>query len=393
MNKKLIALAVASVCSVPAFAQTSSVTLGGRAAIGVDNYSASGATDANSNMKGRTRVLDTTSRIILRGREDLGNGLRAVFDIETGIRMDTGSNLANNGNADAASGFFGTRHAWAGLEGAFGRVTLGRQNVFWNSSLDTHTAVYHVPTPGYFSGSNFGRVVGPTARTNNTIQYQSPAFAGIATRLSYSTNGDTVQANGNTNAYIYGATLEGNHGPVSWQIDYARNQFATPFPANADRPNNTGLKGLVGFTYMPGARIVGYAGDYRNNNVAAAVANFAAAGDDLRQRSFGVAWEHLFGNVRLLASYHQAQKVKGCSASNGVGPGAANGCDNTGSRGWTVGANYLFSKRTHATLYYTQIRNQANQTSDYVAGGWTASTGLARGADPRMFGVGLVHNF
>jgi hypothetical protein len=65
-----------------------------------------------------------TSRWGLRGTEDLGGGLKAVFNLEGGILMDTG----------AADGALFKRQAYVGLEGSFGRVVIGRS---FTSTYDT----------------------------------------------------------------------------------------------------------------------------------------------------------------------------------------------------------------------------------------------------------------
>ncbi|HEU0204481.1 MAG TPA: porin, partial [Burkholderiaceae bacterium] len=60
-----------------------------------------------------------TSRIGFRGSEDLGGGLRALFQLESGINADTGTS--------ANSTKFWDRQAWVGLQGAWGTMSLGRQ--------------------------------------------------------------------------------------------------------------------------------------------------------------------------------------------------------------------------------------------------------------------------
>jgi predicted porin len=68
-----------------------------------------------------TRVISggmNTSRWGLRGSEDLGGGLKAVFNLEGGILMDTG----------AQDGALFKRQANVGLEGAYGRVVIGRRS-------------------------------------------------------------------------------------------------------------------------------------------------------------------------------------------------------------------------------------------------------------------------
>src|SRR3989304_9501537 len=100
MNKKLMAVAVAGVLAAPAvaFAQASNVQLYGRANLGIDSYAATGAAaGAAADIKSRTRVYDAASRVGLRGTEDLGGGLKAIFQIETGINIDGGSHTGQGG--------------------------------------------------------------------------------------------------------------------------------------------------------------------------------------------------------------------------------------------------------------------------------------------------------
>jgi hypothetical protein len=86
MNKKLIALAVAGACVAPAaMAQTANpVTLYGRVHVTFESVEATG-TGAQVR---RNRVQDEASLLGVRGTEDLGAGLKAFFQLETGFKAD-----------------------------------------------------------------------------------------------------------------------------------------------------------------------------------------------------------------------------------------------------------------------------------------------------------------
>ena len=121
MKKSLIALA--ALAAVGAASAQSSVTLYGvidtnygwaRTTVknlggvsGTDKTTTTGLNAAGGNMSG--------SRWGLKGQEDLGNGLAAVFNVEAGFD-------SNNGDFD--NGF--NRRAVVGLKGGFGQVLLGR---------------------------------------------------------------------------------------------------------------------------------------------------------------------------------------------------------------------------------------------------------------------------
>lgn len=66
-----------------------------------------------------TSGIDTTSRLGFRGTEDLGDGLKAVFSLESGLNVATG--------ATANSTKLFDRAAFLGLQGGWGSLTLGRQ--------------------------------------------------------------------------------------------------------------------------------------------------------------------------------------------------------------------------------------------------------------------------
>ncbi|GAA6121224.1 porin [Acidovorax sp. FG27] len=114
------ALALAAAPAL-ALAQPSSLTIYGIADAGVRHTS--GLTAANAASDGSTNGVasgvNSTSRLGFRGREDLGDGLFALFNLETGLNLDTGT-TAN------ATKFF-DRAATVGLGGRWGQVTAGRQ--------------------------------------------------------------------------------------------------------------------------------------------------------------------------------------------------------------------------------------------------------------------------
>ncbi|MCV4872465.1 porin, partial [Escherichia coli] len=62
------------------------------------------------------RMLNSNSRLGVRGVEDLGGGLKAIFNLEHRMNADDGNSTAPN--------FW--QHSWVGLSGNFGEVRLGR---------------------------------------------------------------------------------------------------------------------------------------------------------------------------------------------------------------------------------------------------------------------------
>jgi predicted porin len=176
MKKHLFCLAALTAFAVPAFAQ-SSVTLYGVIDEGF-NYT-------NNVRGGHVYELGSGfvqgSRWGLKGSEDLGNGLKAVFQLENGFDV-------NSGRLNQGGRMFG-RQAYVGLSSDFGTVTLGRQ---YDSLVD-----YLAPTTanGNWGGTLFSHPwdndnTDNTFRVNNTIKYASPDYAGLQFGGTYSFSND-----------------------------------------------------------------------------------------------------------------------------------------------------------------------------------------------------------
>src|SRR3954467_13153274 len=125
MNKKLIALAIAGACVAPAaMAQTANpVTLYGRVYVTLEQVQAKGSNPTNAaEVSSRTRVSDQSSLLGVRGTEDLGGGLKAFFQLETGFKPDENNTT------------FAARNSAVGLQGGFGSVLLGRWDTPWKTA-------------------------------------------------------------------------------------------------------------------------------------------------------------------------------------------------------------------------------------------------------------------
>ena len=186
MKKQLIAAAVLSTFAGVAAAQ-SSVTLFGVADVGITNYRTAQGADSITAMASGNQA---GSRWGLRGTEDLGNGLRANFWLESGFSLDTGNS--------AQSGRLFGRQAWVGVAGGFGEVRLGRQTLqssIYLGGVDAFAA-------GWGMASMAGSVLAATTmRADNTIGYISPAVGGFQAALQYSLQNNGAEAANNNNTH------------------------------------------------------------------------------------------------------------------------------------------------------------------------------------------------
>jgi predicted porin len=178
--KAVLAACAAAACNL-ACAQTN-VTMYGLLDAAVDY-------NTNVDTAGHSRVWMPSlgggmfpSRLGFRGTEDLGNGLKAIFTLETGIYTDTGT--TGQGNR-----LFG-RQAWVGLAGSWGQVTLGRNyNMLYNSMPEVEI----VGPTQYGLGSIDAAI--PNGRTDNSIAYKG-TFGNVTAGATYSLGRDTSNAGG-----------------------------------------------------------------------------------------------------------------------------------------------------------------------------------------------------
>ena len=184
MNRFLVNSAASLVAAI-AFGSLQPVRAQGVTIYGILDQSVEYLTNVNAAGDSLKRMPTLTgtvpSRIGFRGTEDLGDGLRAVFALESGLAVATGS--LNNGGR-----FFG-RFAYVGLGGPWGTVTAGRLanmtfvastneilggNLYSNASLDSYL---------------------PNARSDNAIGYMG-TFNGFSVGATYSLGRDTASSGG-----------------------------------------------------------------------------------------------------------------------------------------------------------------------------------------------------
>jgi predicted porin len=122
------------------------------------------------------------SRIGFKGTEDLGDGLQALFVLESGFSPDSGT--MGQGNR-----LFG-RQSFVGLKNAYGTVMLGRQpNMTYMAAGKSD-----VMGPNIFSMSSIDSYI-PNARSDNAIGYMG-TFSGVTVGATYSFGRDTSAAGG-----------------------------------------------------------------------------------------------------------------------------------------------------------------------------------------------------
>ncbi|MCI3207749.1 MULTISPECIES: porin [Pandoraea] len=215
MKKSLLALGVLGAFAGAAHAQ-SSVTLYGIIDAGLTYNSKEGTLGGNTaskNFKFSNGNLQG-SRWGLKGAEDLGGGLKAIFVLENGFNLGSGT-LGQNGR------MFG-RQAYVGLSSATaGTVTIGRQ---YDSVVDF--------VGPFASGSQWGANMGAhpfdndnlnnSFRINNSVKYTSVNYNGLSAGALYgfSNQSNTGNGTGFANNRAWSVGLGYANGPLSLGAGY-----------------------------------------------------------------------------------------------------------------------------------------------------------------------------
>ena len=405
MQKKVLAAVVGGLLAAPAIvlADSANVTISGRFAVGVEQYKLSGpvvapATSLNSEL----RVSDQSSSLIFSGKEDLGGGLNAWFQIDERFAPDLGT-LTATGNTQA------------GLSGGFGKIALGRSDLHYQefSRYDATRAgsLQTILSDGIFSQVG-GVTIANGTRTPNVLMWDSPDFGGITARVAWSPNagganeGSGVGTAANTNpgkGQSYNAVLRWSGGPLSAGASYWKQD------AEGDPTNSAAVAGGVncanGTTLnanISKATCLGSAGDQKSQRawVAWSAAGLTTAlGYDssearpaqnasmIKRNAFIIPVNYAFGAEKVYFTYAKANKLTG--GGSGIPPTT----DNTDAQAMMLGYDHAFSKRTFAGVYYTKIDNKLNAAYDLFALAASGATTTALGQDATQIYLGFTHLF
>ncbi|MEM5439425.1 porin [Paraburkholderia diazotrophica] len=254
--RNVLAASVLSACVVPAMAE-SSVTLYGVIDEGFDFTNNVGGSKVYELQSGYVQG----SRWGLKGAEDLGGGLKAVFQIESGFDVNNGKH--------AQGGLMFGRQAYVGVTSdTYGKVTLGRQ---YDSLVDF---LAQTTANGNWAGYLFSHPydndnTDNTFRVNNTVKYTSPSLAGFQFGGTYSFSNDTNFAN--NRQYSVGAQY--TNGALLIAASYL--QANNPSSTTTGAINNGGDENFLGerlrifgagINYTIGSATLGFA--YTNTDVA-----------------------------------------------------------------------------------------------------------------------------
>jgi predicted porin len=248
MKKTLLAAALCGTFTAAAHAQ-SSVTLYGLIDTGLIYVNNEGG---HSNWLQSGSATQNTV-FGLKGSEDLGGGLHAMFKLEQGFNL-------NNGSQAFSGDGFGSQ-AWVGLQhDRYGTLTFGRQFDVFNDTVGPLTAGFNT-WGGSIAAHPFDNdnLAADSVVMNNTVKYASPTLYGITFEAQYSFSN---KAGGFADNRGYGFGMSYVQGPINLAAGYLQFNNAGGGLA-ATNPNGSVSAGDVSANFIAERqRIWGAGGSY-----------------------------------------------------------------------------------------------------------------------------------
>lgn len=318
--KKLIVLA--TLAALPAAAMAD-VVISGNLAVGIVNAKESGSGS-------KTTENRTSGEIKFAGKEDLGNGLKSIWQIATRINLaDTPSDHKNNNWA--------SRESFVGLTGDFGTLTLGN--------------LYHMPTSGAMaifendSATYASDLYDQGDYTNNSIAYKSPTVAGFTAVVQHSFGAARKDANKQLDPSQNGDAEQEKAHQQSLSLAYQGEGFSVSYDGQRakDVTNNktSKLHELNGSVSLDALTLMaGYAHGKDSE------------GD--KRSGYGVAASYAMGNITPKFGFWREGDAKLADGSK----------VNDGHKAYAVGVEYALSKRTRAGVELNKVNYDSAATAD-----------------------------
>jgi predicted porin len=411
MKKKVLAVAVGAALTLPLAAQAqTSVTVYGKLYPQINSARVYGATAPGTGAVSSLTTIDTAarranrdvvlmesanSRIGFRGTEDLGSGLKAIFQLEGSFGVDTGAlNTANT---------LFDQDTFVGLSSGFGTIKLGNMDTVYKSlgdrlSFPRGLASGNAPSLSYIlSKATFGPGSNSSAarfheRANNNIRYESADYGGFQFMANYAL-GETAGDFNRGSLFAVGGKYEGGPFYVALAHEVHNDRFGgstnlgrAPVAGSESKDTATRLTGQYRIT--PATRVEANVArlDYDESGGAAPVGSFR----EYKTTTWSLSAEQIMGPFTLSASYGQAN-AGSCTL-------LAAACSTTGIKGQMaiLGGTYALSKRTAFFAYGTHMRNgRSSSYSNLTRQNVNPATGanVVAGQDMTQLVVGIDHTF
>jgi len=353
------------------------------------------------------------NRIGVKGSEDLGNGLKAIYQVELGLNLSAADDNIPSGNNGISY-----RNSFIGLAGNWGTALVGR-----------HDTPYKIATGKLdqfaYTMADFNGTVGfDDIRADNLIAYISPSFSGFSFMGAViapggATNGEGANINSDSLAEAFSLAGIYSNGPFYASIAYESMgselgmSGSTSLAGNSACINADGTQTLscdyidddftkwkigLGLLDWNGFTLTGIYSQQDNRFPGQRREAFNFISPDGTVDSVGVngveeqsLWQiqaaYAFGNNTVKAMYGSVDRDDGGVLQNTRETISLNNLrsDLEGDRyTWAIGFDHNFSKRTKAYVLYTTVEDDRSDTPGF---------GKNDGRDWDGFSLGMIHKF
>jgi predicted porin len=431
MQKKLLTVAVAGALAAPGLALAQVEVYGfvnmsvGKVKYSIPTQSAA-LTTAVGGEVGSVSKLDVQSHASnygIRGRENLGGGQTAWFQIEQNAPMERSNNVAitpaSRNSAVGIQGSWGNffigqwTTPWADLDalwgigtvGGLGPITsiIGRRETTGTAPNPNCTNGHLSPAAGTCDAVEAAGGVGHAfwRRISQSVFYQSPVMGGVQFKFAYQTN--------------EGKSTVGTGGPVvadpsmwsasvQWAGMGGRVRVGAAFDSHKEfttqDKTDKGWRVTGGWNF--GMVDVGLAYE---------TMTYGTVAGDCEATQYGIGIAIPVGQGAIRGSYAIAKDIEGTytgaatftSGSCGAAPSATIDTADNGAKTWNIGYEHRFSKRTSVGVGYAAIDNDQGAVFTWTGlpptqGGGAGPVGSVAntplpGSDPSVFFVNMVHRF
>lgn len=360
MNKTLIAMAVAGLMAAPMAAQADA-TIYGKIHGSIDLGDTGGDSDPSSS----TYWQNNSSRLGFKGAEDLGGGLKAIWQFETNVALGSTSGQAFR---------FGGRNTFIGLNGGWGTFLAGKHDtpmkttgrkfdLFGDYVGDSRNLIAGVVRDGAELSTGFD------GRPDNALMYKTPVFGGGWDITALYTLEDGVK-----NSEILSANLNWKTGNWFSSLAYQSNGSGNNTGTTGGTSDETGIR--LGVSWTPGAfKLAALYESLTDLN--------GVSGADSDVYGLGLAYK--MGKNVIKGQYY-------VTSNDGT---------DSDSALMAIGWDYNFSKRSTAYIAYAATSNDAQIYNAVDAGGHggemaidaLASLTPMAGKDPSVISIGMIHKF
>jgi predicted porin len=315
------------------------------------------------------RLSNNRSVLGFRGSEDLGDGVKALFQIEGTLSPDTGA------------GAPAQRDTRVGLEGPWGTLFAGHWITAYNSATSSLDPFYPT-TAGYMnilangaasSTDNVTDVASFDRRQANSVHWWSPRWRGWTLRLTHGLAEERPA--GGAHPSLLSLALVHDVGPWYAVLAHERHH-----EYHGTGTTDTGSKAALAYSFgadrttrlaLIGERLV-----------------YELPASRLARNAVYLSLSHQAGQHGLRASVGRAFDGSGTGSV-----GFVRGGDATDAVSATLGYDYTLSPRTSVYAYHTRLHNGANAAYDFPINGAATLARTLRGAQLHATAFGLRHNF